>query len=431
MQRPKNQGAGPYPNRIGYCIKKYGYSYTEVADEIGIARRTLYNYISGERAAPRYCLEKIAHLLACEVGELMSASSHSLTTKYDILEAGYESDFSALGKEMIIKRRELLRLLSVAGGALFVSGIDWEHIEAVLVRPSHIDMAVVNDLETINNRCWNLYMAASPKASVLDGVLGQLKMQIQFVNEARTPQVHQRLCALASSMSQLAGEIFFDLHDHDTAQSCYVFAATSAKEAKSHDLWASALVRHSYLPIFDERFEDALPLLKQAEYIAQRGDSALPTKYWAAVTSAEAESGLGNLKACQSAFERAYGVHNLAAESPAWSRFDGSRLPALQGACYVRLERPDQAEPLLQQALQQTAKAGRRRAMILSDLALSALQQADVEKACTYADEVVSLASSKSSGFLRNNVLKIEQRLTPFANVGAVKALKNHIASLA
>ena len=58
---------------------------------------------------------------------------------------------------MIIKRRELLHLLSVAGGALFIPGIDWDHIEASLTRPSHIDITVVNDLETINNRSWSLF----------------------------------------------------------------------------------------------------------------------------------------------------------------------------------------------------------------------------------------------------------------------------------
>jgi len=274
-------------------------------------------------------------------------------------------------------------------------------------------------------------MAAASKSSVLDGVLGQLKMQIQFLKQAQTPQTHQRLCALISSMSQLAGEIFFDLHDHSTAQSCYTFAATSAHEAKDYDLWASALVRYSYLPIFDEKYEDALPLLEQAEYIVQRGDSTLPTKYWVAATLAEAESGTGSLKVCQAAFEKAYGIQNLTGESPAWMRFDISRIPALQGACYVRLEQPDQAEPILQAALQQSAKTSRRRAMILSDLALSALQQTDIEKACKYADEVISLTIGSSSGFLRNHVEKIEQQLFPFADVAAVRKLEERIAFMA
>jgi tetratricopeptide (TPR) repeat protein len=289
---------------------------------------------------------------------------------------------------------------------------------------------VVHDLEAINNRYWSLFMAASPKSSVLDGVLGQLKMQIQLLKDAQvTPTLHY-LYALVSSMSQLAGEIFFDLHDHATARSCYVFAATTAKEARAYDLWVSALVRHAYLPIFGGHHEDALPLLQQAEHLAQRGDPTLPTKYWAAATYAEAASGVGDLTACQSALERAHGVYDLKGTSPTWTRFDGSRLPALQGACYVRLSQPDLAEPVLLEALQQNTKQGRRRAMILLDLALSALQQTPIEKACAYAKEVVTSAPYRSSGFLRNTVLKIQQQLVPFADVEAVRTLNTRVASL-
>lgn len=72
---------------------------------------------------------------------------------------------------MLIKRRELLQLLTIAGGTLLTSDIDWDRIEASLVRPSLIDTALVSDLEAINSRYWSLFMAASPKSSVLDGVL--------------------------------------------------------------------------------------------------------------------------------------------------------------------------------------------------------------------------------------------------------------------
>ncbi len=404
-----------------------GWSQRKLADLVDTSEDVVSRWERGERKPSPFFQEKLCALYGKSAEEL----GFLVPDSRDMLESLRGSNFSALGREMAIKRRELLQLLGSAGSALFILGLDWERIEASLARPSRVDTVVIDDLEAINDCCWSLYMTASSKSSVLDGVLGQLKMQIQFLKESQTMQTHQRLCALVSSMSQLAGEIFFDLHDHSSAQSCYTFAMTSAHEAKAYDLWASALVRHSYLPIFDERYEDALPLLKQAEYIAQRGDSALPTKYWAAATYAEAESGVGNLKACQSAFERAQGVRDLTRKSPAWTRFDASRVPALQGACYVRLEQPDQAESMLEQALQQSAETSRRRAMILSDLAFSAIQQKDIEKACTYADEVVTLASSSSSGFLRNNVLKIERQLTPFADVEAVRKLKKRVALLA
>lgn len=59
-----------YPNNIGYCIKKYGFTNTELADEVGITRRTLSNYIAGTRSVPRGCLEKIAATLGCSIEEL-------------------------------------------------------------------------------------------------------------------------------------------------------------------------------------------------------------------------------------------------------------------------------------------------------------------------------------------------------------------------
>ena len=364
----------------------------------------------------------LARLIGCSPGEL--------APNYAMLESAHGSNFPAPGKEMLIKRRELLQLINIAGGALLATDVDWDRIGNSLDKPAHIDATVINNLEALNNHYWSLFMVAPSKSSVLDGALGQLKMQMQFLKEVQETQTRRRLYALTSSISQLTGEIFFDLHDHSAAQSCYVFAATLAKEVRECDLWASAIVRHSYLLIFDEQCEGALPLLKQAEHIAQRGDPALPTKYWAAATYAEAESGAGNLKACQSALERAHRVHDLKDPGTAWTRFDGSRLPALQGACYVRLEQPNLAEPILQEALQHSAKSVRRRAMILSDLAISAIQQTQIETACTYAEEVVAAVSRTSSGFLRNTIFKIQNQLTPFADVDTVKALKERIASL-
>lgn len=412
-----------HPNKLRALLRKAGLTIREVHRETAIPESTIYYWAAGHGVIPKEDRITLARAIGC--------FPHDLAPNYDMLELRYENVSSGWGREMLVKRRELLQLLTIAGGTLLTSDIDWDHIEASLSRPSHIDTVLISDLETINSHYWSLFMSASPKSSVLDGVLGQLRMYIQFLKDTHTAQTRQRLCALASDMGQLAGEIFFDLHDHDTAQSCYMFAASSAKEAKAYDLWASALVRYSYLFIFEERYENAVPLLEQAEALALRGDLVLSTRYWTAATYAEAESGMGNLKACQSAFERAHDVSTLTEISPAWIRFDASRLPALQGACYVRLEQPDLAEPILKQALQNSAKTSRRRAMILSDLALSALQQTDIEKACTYAEEVVTLTASSASGFLYNSVLKIQQQLTPFASVETVRALKQHIASLA
>lgn len=417
-----------YPNALRACVKQAGYSFREVSKETTIPESTLYDWAAGNRPIPHRERQVLARLLGCDEYDLRPHCD-------DMLQLPQDNNLTSLGEEMNRKRRELLQLLGLAGGLLFLPlpDIDWDRLEVALVRSSHLDTTMIESLQAINSHCWNIFLAAPSKSSVLDGVQGQLKMYVQFLKEQQTTRTHRQLCTLASSMSQLAGEIFFDLRDHVAAQSCYVFAANTAKEASAYDLWASVLIRLSYLPLFDERYEEARQLLKQAEHIAQRGDSLLPTKYWAAATYAEAESGIQHLKACQDALERADGVHNLTETSPAWVRFDDSRLPALQGACYVRLKQSQLAEiPLLEalKTLPLNAKSGRRSAMILSDLATASLQQRNVDQACSYANKVVDILMYNSSGFLRDNLQKLRKQLTPFQHTISVKQLEKRVASL-
>ena len=185
-----------------------GWSQQKVAGLVGTSEDVVNRWERGERKPGPFYQEKFCVLYgksAEELGFLAGRSNDDPASKYDMLESVCESNFSALERKMIIKRRELLQLLSVAVGALFIPGVDWERIEASLTKPSHIDITVVNDLEAINSRWWDLFMTASSKSSVLDEVLGQLKMLIQLLKASQTTRTHQHLCTLVSSMSQLAG----------------------------------------------------------------------------------------------------------------------------------------------------------------------------------------------------------------------------------
>src|SRR5947209_3367358 len=72
MQDPKDmESTKPYPNSVKDCIKRQGYTLQEVADEIGISRRTVTSYVSGQVAIPRIYLEKIAYTIGCDVEELV------------------------------------------------------------------------------------------------------------------------------------------------------------------------------------------------------------------------------------------------------------------------------------------------------------------------------------------------------------------------
>jgi hypothetical protein len=229
----------------------------------------------------------------------------------------------------------------------------------------------------------------------------------------------------------MIGEIFFDLHDYDSAQSAYTFAVAAAKEAGHYDLWACALTRNSYLPIYDEDYERALPLVQEARRMVARGDSQLVTRYWVESVAAETFAGLHQGSACCDALDSASGVIGIdIRNSPTWLRFEGSRLSALRGTCFVRLHDPQAAHAPLQEALSLVPGPVRRRGMVLTDMGLAAVLQDDVDQACVYGKEVVAIALNSSSRMLRNGVFKLRTQLEPHASASSVVALDKHLAQL-
>jgi hypothetical protein len=194
-------------NRVlRYQRQLRGWSLQRVADEIGtlcIERTGRRPGINGDmvgewergvkKPSPLY-REMLCLLYSCTADKL------------NLLNMPAMSENLAAGDDMNTKRRELLRLLSVAGSTLALSfPVDWDRISDAVTSPSHIDSIVVEDLETINRRFWSLYLAASSKSSILDGVTGQLRTLVQFLREPHSERTHQQICALTSDSAQLAG----------------------------------------------------------------------------------------------------------------------------------------------------------------------------------------------------------------------------------
>jgi len=422
-----------------------GWTQANLAEKLEVTPLTISRWENGVQIPRTFMVMRLCRVfgmsaealgLVCEKQdtEFRNTPQIVIASKLQAREENVSTIASLQEHIMKLKRRELLYLLSIAGSALLLPlpDIDWDRIERTLAKPSQLDKQAINDLTIINSSFWSLYRGSAAKFTVLDGVLGQLKTLIGFLKESHPALLHGQLCALASDLSQLAGEIFFDANDYSTAQSCYTFAAASAKEANQYDLWSCALVRSSFLPIYDERFHDALPLLHAARNIVSRGDTTLVTRFWIAAVEADAQAGVGNLSMCQQALDCAAEVcHVKGGSNGGWLRFDGDRLPEQRGACFVKLERPDLAIPTLLSSLDHLSTPTRRRGMVLNDLATALAQQGHIEQACIYADEVVGIATQAASGVLKKGIHSLRLQLESFANCSAVSNLDQKITLLA
>lgn len=327
-----------------------------------------------------------------------------------------------------MKRRELLRFLSIATTTL-VTPIDWDRLQFAESTGS-VDPSVVDELEKLTGRLWQGYADADTKSAVFDDARAHLGALMSALRNARGQELERRLRELIADSLQMTGEIFFDSNHYTEAAHCYTLAGNFAAEAHAYDLWACALTRHAYIGLVEDRYADVLPLVDQAAYLARRGDSRLPTRYWVASVRAQTLAGLGDIHGCERAFNHARDVLALPNMAPVgWLRFTGDRIDEESAGCYIKLGRPERAEQLLIPLLDGPLSA-RRRASVLVDLSAAGALRGDPVQAVWFGGAAVDIGRHTRSGYIAQRLGHLQRDLWPLQNDRYVAHLDSQIATL-
>jgi DNA-binding XRE family transcriptional regulator/tetratricopeptide (TPR) repeat protein len=334
-----------------------------------------------------------------------------------------------------MNRRDLLRLFTMSGAVLALPAVEPVHHDAdrlaAVARTGAVDAAVATEYAQLNSHLWRVYALVPTKSQVLPLVRAQLDVLSTGLRRPQTSAIRQRLCELSSDLFQLAGEIFFDGDRYTDAAHCYTLAATAGKEADAPDLWSCALTRHAFIAVYERRFDEAAPLLELATGLAHQGDPALATRQWVAAVQAETFAGLGDLDACQRALDTAAEVQYLQGpvHNGGWLRFDGSRLAEERGTCYVNLGRYDLAEAALTDALAGDLTA-RRKAGVLTDLAMIGVHRRDPDQVTTYVDAALATARQTGSGVIARKLRGLQPHLAPLFTDQQIQRLDAEITEL-
>ena len=273
----------------------------------------------------------------------------------------------------------------------------------VIKRPSRIDQAAFTYLETMTRSHWQLYAAFENsiqyRYDMLDSVSGHLRAITRLMEHPYPMPIHDRLSALACETIQLIGEIFFDIKDNATAERYYNTAIAVAKETHNSPLFAVTLGRKSFIPIYSNDAQKALPLLQEA--YAQLTDSTSDIiRAWLSAREAEVYASIGEAHACTKALERSEISLERAqpgeassyafAEGAVDAHFTRSLLLGWKGACYTLLKQPQAAQEALKEDLAIVDPARSiHNAIVLVDLARTYMQQGEIEEACRYALEAL------------------------------------------
>ena len=406
-----------------------GYSQEDVAAMIGADRTTIGRIERGETNPYPHTRSKLCLALQVtpeELDRLLTPNvSHSgVLHPAHATPGGAEADPHPTGA-LDMYRRELLRLLSIAGTAAALPGVA-EPVSGFLAETRH--RGDVRQHADLNAHLWQVFGLSTSKRSVYPLVQDQLRVLINRLNSAGSAAEHRQLCVLACELFQLAGEICFDGNRYADAAHCYTLAASLGREAGAYDQWACALTRHAYVSMYDRQHQEASSILDAAARIAARGDSQLTTRYWVAAVQAEAFAGLRDADSCRRALDAASAVVGRNNSSPGgWLRFDGSRLGEERGTCYLTLQQSEPAAAALTDALHHTPSL-RRRGSILTDLAVIGVHRHEHDEVLAHGHAALDAAQqTRSSGYVGRKLHHLQGQLHPLLHDNRIAELHERI----
>ena len=284
-----------------------------------------------------------------------------------------------------------------------------EYLLASVHNPLYLNEAVLDGFSEITKRYWSL--SANGSLQLLNGLFGLFQDITHILSASQTPALSEKLYSLSSEVAQLLGKTLFDLRDYPLALSYYGFALKAALEAHNYDLWAVSLGRMSLLLLSSNQPQQALTLLKEAQSVPIQGKKIWS---WHAVIEAEAYSYLGNASSCRKALERAKDTSEttfLEADIYA-TGFTKARLASYEGSCYLRLNQPEYALPVLEQAMKFIDPAAvRRLSRLLTYLGEAHILLKHEKQAYEYAHQALDLTRQTQSLDILRHVQRLKDSL--------------------
>jgi hypothetical protein len=418
------------------------------ADKIKVGVMTIKRALRGEHIGPesRRLLCEYFDKSPEELGLLMEASSQGpseliLPKDYGKLLLALQEPVQSGGIDMALSRRVALQYLRDLGfvavfSPLMSSDMN-ERIMWAASKPSRLDTVTLAHLESQMPGFWNLLpdKVGTSSSTLLGCVESQLQTITKFVTVPQPESTERRLWAMISELSQVAGQMSFDMKNHVQARTYYSTSIKAAQSAGNDALQAVAFGRLSFLPTYDGHPEQSIPFQEEARRLASKSASAT-TRAWLSAVSAEAYAHIGSNGDTDAAFASRHLLDQAELlsiatptgnEDPFYTGFDIVKLHGYKGACFVRLTDPENALLSLQVAINTVNPTRiRYRSILCTDVAMAHSQSGDTVEACKQATTAFDLTLQTGSANVSQRLQDFRQSLIPWNDLQVVKDLDEY-----
>ncbi|GCE27559.1 hypothetical protein KDA_30430 [Dictyobacter alpinus] len=442
-----------------------GWSQKKVGLEIDTSKDMISRWETGERSPGPYYQEKLCSLFRLTAEELgfivpshhnHTGNSHTesslLMPQVDIQgELPYLSQAVSQGIMTAVKelegginldalRRQFIQQAfgATLGSSLLPDADIVVRLIRALKKPSSVDISLLAHLELITKNNRQRFIRSQKSVYLLQDVSKHLEIITQLLESSLPAHITSSLCNLAAETSQLIGDILFNAGNNTEAERYYDVALKASEECSHAVLQAVILGRKSFIPLYRGDAENALPLLQEARTNAA-GKAADVITAWLWAVEAEVQAHLNNSDDClhalhqsESLIERGQdGDVSYTFSDLAYAPFTQSHLLGYKGACYVRLRQPKKAQIFLNKRLSSMdEKRLHKKSITLVDLATTFAQLDEVETACTYAGQALTIIEQTGSARVFQRVLAHRHQLEQRKKTTHVKNLDAHIESI-
>lgn len=258
-----------------------------------------------------------------------------------------------------------------------------ERMSYVLEHPSSVDLVAVAYLHERIRQLDEQYDKA-PSTALLDPA-GQVHGQVKFLREnATNPRARRALFEVEAESATFMGQLVWDVsqrRDHDAPIAYLDEAVAAARQIRDACTEAYAILRKGFIALYgDKDPQEGLALAAQAAEVATLASPSLTGLSLLHV--AESYAMTGDVRACEEVLKKAeaqfdrVGADDVAAEYYTINEFN-----RLAGSCYLYLDLPERAEPILRSTARALSAKKKSQAIALGNLTLSLIRQRKLDEA--------------------------------------------------
>ncbi|MFD3488799.1 helix-turn-helix transcriptional regulator [Streptomyces sp. NPDC058665] len=378
--------------RLAQRRKSAGFTQETLAEHLGVERSTVGRWESAETEPQAWLRPKLARAFKITSDELQAA----------------------LDDVTIIQTRPS------------------DRVNYALENPASADLMVVAYLHERLRQLDESYDQAS--STSLLGPAGHVHGQVKFLREnAANPRVRRALYEVEADSATLMGQLVWDVsqrRDHQAPLTYFGEAVDAARHIRGPLIESYAILRMSFVALYGEKSpERGVMLAQQAAEVARAASPSLTGLSLLHV--AEGHAMTGEIKACEDALKKADAQFDrVRKDDVAAEYYTANEFNRLAGSCYLFLNFPERAEPILRTTTRALAAKKKSQAIALGNLTLSLIRQRKLDEAAVTMHRTIDAVELTRGGGGLNLAFSAGRELRQWQNEPWAQDINDRLLAL-